>query len=180
MIPGSTHQWHKVTAVHPEGNINVCIKFHGKPSNSCRDILLKRKTVNLMVALEKKSGISHSQKDKCLGTMRACTKFGLKPSTRCGDILVWTTVVKQPTNHSTLTIIRTGSDKQGNSSLLSHCQCKIHRCKPKHGWKVHLDYIDFHEIHDIKCTGPGPFPCYDKEAVIKYKCLYLVQVKKSK
>ncbi len=44
----------EVTAVYTERDINVRNKFGGNPSNSCQDISLWTKNVNLMVVLEKK------------------------------------------------------------------------------------------------------------------------------
>lgn len=41
-------------AVHPEGNMNVCIKLSNNPSCCCRDIKLKY--VKLKVALHQTSG----------------------------------------------------------------------------------------------------------------------------
>ncbi len=40
---------------YPRG-MNVCTKFHGKPSNSCLDISFKATNVNAMVEQEEKSG----------------------------------------------------------------------------------------------------------------------------
>lgn len=37
-------------------DMNVCAKFHGNQSNSCVEISLKTTYVNLMGALEEKSG----------------------------------------------------------------------------------------------------------------------------
>lgn len=38
------------------GGVNLCSKFRGNPSNSCRDVLLKITNANIMVALDEKSG----------------------------------------------------------------------------------------------------------------------------
>ncbi len=50
-----------VITIHPVGNMNVWTKFHGNPSNSCGEILLKTTKINLMVALEEKSKDPQSQ-----------------------------------------------------------------------------------------------------------------------
>ncbi len=44
----------KVTTIHSEGDMNVCNKFHDNPSSISQDTSLK--TINIMVALEEKSG----------------------------------------------------------------------------------------------------------------------------
>lgn len=31
----------RVIRVHPEGNVNMCKKYQGNPSNTCQDISLK-------------------------------------------------------------------------------------------------------------------------------------------
>lgn len=49
------------TAIHPEGSMNVCTKFHSNPYYSCRDILLKNTNMNLMVVLKAKSEDLQSQ-----------------------------------------------------------------------------------------------------------------------
>ncbi len=43
----------KVITIHAELDMSVYTKFHGNPSDSGCDILLKDTTVNLTVALEK-------------------------------------------------------------------------------------------------------------------------------
>ncbi len=45
----------------PQGNIIVCTKFHSNPSNIFQDFSLKTLNVNLMVALDEKSGDQQSQ-----------------------------------------------------------------------------------------------------------------------
>ncbi len=45
----------------PEGDMNMCIKFHGNPSNTFWDISLKTTNVNLLVAVEENSGDHQSQ-----------------------------------------------------------------------------------------------------------------------
>ena len=40
-----------------EGNMNVCTKFYGSPSNGCRDISFRMTNNNLLVALWAKSGV---------------------------------------------------------------------------------------------------------------------------
>ena len=45
-------RWEGVTRVntsHPEGDMNVCSKYHRNPSSSCLDISLKNKNVNLIL-----------------------------------------------------------------------------------------------------------------------------------
>lgn len=32
--------------IHPQGTLNVCIRFDGKPPNSCEDISLEAENVN--------------------------------------------------------------------------------------------------------------------------------------
>ncbi len=39
------------------GDMNVCIRLHRNPSNSCQDVLHKTTNVNLMVAPEEKSSM---------------------------------------------------------------------------------------------------------------------------
>lgn len=48
----------KMITIHPEGVINVCSNFHGKPSNNRQDISLLYKNVNLMVVKGKSQGIT--------------------------------------------------------------------------------------------------------------------------
>lgn len=43
--------------------MNVFTTFHGHPSNSCEDDLLRTTNVNVMVALEEKSGDQKSHYD---------------------------------------------------------------------------------------------------------------------
>lgn len=50
-----------IIIMYPEGDMNLCGKFPGNVFNSCCDILLKSKDVNLMVTPEKKSGDHKSQ-----------------------------------------------------------------------------------------------------------------------
>ena len=51
----------KVATVQTEEDINIGNKFHNSPSDSCWDISLKTTNVNLMVAVEEKSGNQQSQ-----------------------------------------------------------------------------------------------------------------------
>ncbi len=46
----------QVIIIHPEDKMNVCAKFHGNLSNSCRNISLKTTNVNLMVVLAEVTG----------------------------------------------------------------------------------------------------------------------------
>ncbi len=48
----------KVITIHAELDMSVNTKFHGNPSDSGCDILLKDTTVNLTVALEKMDSLS--------------------------------------------------------------------------------------------------------------------------
>ena len=50
-----------------------CTKLHGNPSSSRQDMSLKSKNVNLLEAVEGKSGDHQSQQDSG-GTMCVCTK----------------------------------------------------------------------------------------------------------
>ncbi len=43
----------KDITIVPEGDMNVCTKFHGNPLNGRQNISLKVKYVNLTVALQK-------------------------------------------------------------------------------------------------------------------------------
>lgn len=54
--------------------MNVCMKFHGNPLNSCQDVSLNTTNVNLLVALEEKS-VGR------LGTMfcNVCNKLAIHP-----------------------------------------------------------------------------------------------------
>ncbi len=54
MAPEETLEDEVITI--PEGNMNLCFKFHGNPLNSCCDLSHKTKYSNLVVALEEKSG----------------------------------------------------------------------------------------------------------------------------
>ncbi len=49
--------------------MDICTKFHGNPSYSCRDMSVKNKNVNLLVVLEKVSRLHP------LRTMNVQTKF---------------------------------------------------------------------------------------------------------
>lgn len=39
---------------HSEEDMNVCTNFYGKPSSSCRKLLLRTTDVNLMMVLKEK------------------------------------------------------------------------------------------------------------------------------
>lgn len=55
--------------------MNVCTIFHVHPSSSCRGIHVKPTNVNLVVALEEKSGeVTKVNRIHCLGTMTVCMK----------------------------------------------------------------------------------------------------------
>lgn len=54
-------------SVHPEEGVNVWTKFNGDPSNSCGDFSPKTINVNLMDALEERSGDQQSQTDSSSG-----------------------------------------------------------------------------------------------------------------
>lgn len=73
----------RIIITHPHGDMNVWVKFHGHPSNSCWHVLLKRNK-NL-----KPPGGTGGMFP--LKTVNVCTKF--KPSDNCWDISVWTQVV---------------------------------------------------------------------------------------
>lgn len=45
----------KVSFYNPLRTMTVCTKCHGNPLNSCQDISIKNKNVNLKLALEEKS-----------------------------------------------------------------------------------------------------------------------------
>ena len=71
--------------IHPLGIMNVWIRFYGSPSNSCWDISIINKNVNLMVVKKGEKVIKVSQ-IKRQGTMNIWTKFRANPSCRCWDI----------------------------------------------------------------------------------------------
>lgn len=43
-----------VIRIHAQGILNICTTFHDELSNSCQDIIIKTKIVNLTAALDKK------------------------------------------------------------------------------------------------------------------------------
>ena len=55
----------KVITIHPEGDINVCAKFHGNPSDA--ETFHSESNVNLMAVLEER------------GSLKCC----VNPSGRC-------------------------------------------------------------------------------------------------
>ncbi len=85
----------KVVKIHPEGDKNVCSKFHGNPFSSREDNSLKATNVDLMVALEESQRITKVIRIHPLGTMDTCAKFHGNPSICCD--IVWTKVVDQLT-----------------------------------------------------------------------------------
>lgn len=74
----SSHQMNsygvnKVTAVHPEGEMNAGTKFQGNSFCSC--LHFKTTNASLMVTLEQKSKITNDIKIHFLGTMNIHKKF---------------------------------------------------------------------------------------------------------
>ncbi len=78
----------KVFTIHPPDTMNVCSKFHDNPSNSCQDILLKNKNVNLMVAPKETSDDHQNHQDsssECypMTVCTVCTKLQGSPLNSC-------------------------------------------------------------------------------------------------
>ncbi len=64
-------------------DINDCIKNHHNLSNSCWDVSLKNKNINLTTTVEEKSGSPKSLGCIFWGTMNVSAKFHGSPSNSC-------------------------------------------------------------------------------------------------
>ena len=87
--------------IHPEGNINVCTKFQGNPSNSCWNISLKTTNHSLMVLLWKTKQVNKVSGINPLENINVCTKFHANPSNSYWDISASTKVVNRPSGQPT-------------------------------------------------------------------------------
>lgn len=91
----------KVTGMYCLGTFNICFKFPGNPSNSCKDITL---WIQMSTSWWKVNEKSEDDQSHCssrilsLGTINVCTKDHGNPSNCCHDISVWTNVVDWPTD----------------------------------------------------------------------------------
>lgn len=95
-------QWHrqsqgitKASSIHPLRTMNNCITFNGNPSNSCCDISVKNKNINLIVVPEEKVRISTKTDNRIhlVGTMKTFHSSW----SNVIYISAWTKVVDQPT-----------------------------------------------------------------------------------
>ena len=91
---------HSVIKIHPPGTIHVCTKFDGNAQNTCWDISLKPKNVNLIVALQEKSGDTKEGR-RHMGTWMSVQNFW--------DISIWIKLVDRPADRQTLPSLEHGS-----------------------------------------------------------------------
>ncbi len=69
----------KVITIHPEGDVDVCTKFHGNPSSSCGSHSHKTSWWRW----RKSQGIAKVSRLQPLGTLNICTKFYGNSSNNC-------------------------------------------------------------------------------------------------